>query len=570
MLRPLYFIIIVSCILPTVPGLLGAVLAAFGYVPPIGLNDFSLLGFHAVFNWPGISRSIGTTILSALLSSYLACLMTFAILQSCWNTKLWRKIEISLSPLLAMPHVAFAIGFAFLFAPTGMIARALYEIVGDQNRSQTVSDLALLVKDQYALGLTLMLALKEVPFLLLMSIPILQQLKIEQIEKVSHSLGYSSHHCWWKAIYPQWFVKLRFPMLAVMAYSVSVVDVALIIGPTHPPTFAVLVWQWFNDPDLSLLPRASAGAVLLFILATLHIALARCVEWIITKGYKQWQYSGRSGIALPGKSVFFAITLLTILIAPLMVLWSLAQRWRFPDLVPARYSIRFWQYEWTGVLETLTQTISIAIISATIATLLALAAHEYRLNYRLKVPAYIIAIPMLIPQLSILFGIQIATLYIKTDSYFLWVCWAHVFFAFPYVYLSLDGPWRSFDNGLTRLALSLGKAPFQTWVKIKLPILLPAVTFAWAIGISVSLAQYLPTLTLGAGRVTTITTEAVALSSGYDRRISAIYALCQALLPLIFFSFAILLSRMQGKKYRNLSIKGLFTNESVSRKPHHL
>lgn len=131
-----------------------------------------------------------------------------------------------------------------------------------------------------------------------------------------------------------------------------------------------------------------------------------------------------------------------------------------------------------------------------------------------------IAVPMLVPQLSILFGMQVATLYVAGDAHFFWVCWAHLFFAFPYVYLSLDGPWRSYDERLTRAALSLGKSPLNVWLRIKLPILLPAILYAWAIGISVSLAQYLPTLVLGAGRITTLTTEAVALSSGFDRRVT--------------------------------------------------
>lgn len=86
-----------------------------------------------------------------------------------------------------------------------------------------------------------------------------------------------------------------------------------------------------------------------------------------------------------------------------------------------------------------------------------------------------------------------------------------------------------------------------------MPILLPAIVFAWAVGISVSLAQYLPTLMLGAGRISTITTEAVALSSGFDRRVTAIYAIWQALLPLFFFTFAIMISRLPIK-CRRISI----------------
>lgn len=443
MLRALYLIIIAVCILPTLPGLLGVAVSALGYIPPLGMHHFSLDGFALVFSWEGVWRSIGLTIYSAITSSYLACLITFAVLQATWGSKFWRKVELSLSPLLATPHVAFAIGFSFLFAPTGMGVRALHGLFGYDASPQDINDLAFLIKDPHALGLIVMLALKEVPFLLLMSISILTQLKIDQIEKVSASLGYSKAQMWWKCVFPQWLAKLRFPMLAVIAYSLSVVDVALIIGPTNPPTFAVLVWQWFTEPDLNLLPRAAAGAVVLFAIASLLIAFARLVEWTVTKGIKCWQYSGRSGISLPGKSLFLLIISLTVLMVPLMIIWSFAQRWRFPDLLPSRYSERFWQLEWDSILSTINQSLSIAIITASIALVLAVLAHEYRIKYKWQVPGYIIAIPMLIPQLSILFGLQVVTLYLSSDSYFFWVCWAHVFFAFPFVYLSLDGPWKS-------------------------------------------------------------------------------------------------------------------------------
>ncbi len=76
---------------------------------------------------------------------------------------------------------------------------------------------------------------------------------------VSASLGYDRTSTWIKVIFPLWFAKMRFPIFAVVAYSLSVVDVAMILGPNTPPTFAVLVWQWFNDPDLSLLPERRQG-----------------------------------------------------------------------------------------------------------------------------------------------------------------------------------------------------------------------------------------------------------------------------------------------------------------------
>lgn len=568
MLRTLYLLIVVGCIVPTIPGLLGVLASSLGYLPPLDMQTISLTGFRQVFEWQGVWHSIGLTLYSSVISSYLACVLTFAILQASWGTRFWRRIELMLSPLLAMPHVAFAIGFAFLFAPTGLGARWLHELIGYDPNARSVDALALLVNDPHALGLIVMLALKEVPFLLLMSIPIVQQLNVSQVTKVSASLGYSRNTMWWKCLLPQWLNKLRFPMLAVMAYSLSVVDVALIIGPTNPPTFAVLVWQWFSDPDLTLLPRAAAGAVVLFALAALVIGLARMVEWLLTRGIRRWQWSGRSGISLAGRSLFSVILFISLMMIPLLTLWSFAQRWRFPDVLPSSYTPRFWQYEWQSVASTVQQSLLLALVSATVALVFALLAHEYRIRYRMQIPGYIIAVPMLLPQLSILFGLQIMTLYLHDSAHWFWVCWAHLFFAFPYVYLSLDGPWRSYDHNLTRVSLSLGQSPLRTWWRVKMPLLLPAIVFAWVIGISVSLAQYLPTLMLGAGRIRTITTEAVALSSGFDRRVTAIYALWQAALPLLFFAFAITISRLQAK-YRHLSIKGLLPNESLSRKPRH-
>ncbi|WP_199899785.1 hypothetical protein [Shewanella marina] len=76
-----------------------------------------------------------------------------------------------------------------------------------------------------------------------------------------------------------------------------------------------------------------------------------------------------------------------------------------------------------------------------------------------------------------------------------------------------------------------------------MPQMHSALWFAFAMGCSVSLAQYLPTQMLGAGRITTLTTEAVTLASGQDRRVSAIYGLLQGLLPFALFAFAMIMAK---------------------------
>jgi putative thiamine transport system permease protein len=75
--------------------------------------------------------------------------------------------------------------------------------------------------------------------------------------------------------------------------------------------------------------------------------------------------------------------------------------------------------------------------------------------------------------------------------------------------------------------------------RIKLPMLLRPALFALAVGFAVSVGEYLPTVFAGGGRFATLTTEAVSLASGGDRRVIGVYSFLQALLPWIGFMLAI-------------------------------
>jgi putative thiamine transport system permease protein len=121
------------------------------------------------------------------------------------------------------------------------------------------------------------------------------------------------------------------------------------------------------------------------------------------------------------------------------------------------------------------------------------------------------------------------------------VIWAHLVFVLPYVFLSLADPWRAYDARYTRSALALGSAPWRVFVRVKLPLLLRPLLIACAVAFAVSVGQYLPTLFAGSGRVATLTTEAVTLASGADRRVIGTWAILQAALPWLGYVVAALL-----------------------------
>lgn len=536
------------CFIPLFPAIIGLISSAFSYFPALGLNEFSLLGFKQLVVWPGLLDSIILSLAITFASTFLTALLSFAIVQSMWQSRNWKWIEGLLAPLLALPHVTFAIGFVFLFSPSGLFSRFATLLTGDSS-NVTWS----LIHDQYGLGLILVLTLKEIPFILLMSLALLKQINLKQTFQTALSLGYSTRQTWQKIIFPQWLVKIRFSLFAIAAYSLSVVDIALIIGPTKPYPLAVLVWQWFNHADINHYTTASSGALLLMLLAFFVLSMIRIFEWSIINKCRCWLVSGRFSLPLPGALSVYICYILSLLVLPILLLWSVAFRWSFPALLPTKWSFRYWVDELNYVMEYINNSVLIALISATIALLFAIIIHEFngrrtRNKKSFYVPDIVIALPMLAPQISLLFGLQITTLLFPQPQYFIWVIWAHILFAFPYIYLALNGAYKSYDTRYDKAALSLGLQPFKVWWKIKRPQLMPAIILAWAVGMSVSLAQYLPTLMLGAGRVATITTEAVALASGQQRRLSAIYALLQTLLPFIFFLFAVGLSHFYTNK----------------------
>jgi len=147
--------------------------------------------------------------------------------------------------------------------------------------------------------------------------------------------------------------------------------------------------------------------------------------------------------------------------------------------------------------------------------------------------------PLLVPQIAFLFGAQMLLVRMNVDGTWIALVWSHLLFVFPYVFLSLADPWRSFDLRYRTSALALTGSPLRAFLRVELPLMLRPALFALAIGFAVSVGQYLPTVFAGGGRFTTLTVEAVTLSSGNDPRVTGIYALVQAALPLAMYLFAI-------------------------------
>jgi putative thiamine transport system permease protein len=165
---------------------------------------------------------------------------------------------------------------------------------------------------------------------------------------------------------------------------------------------------------------------------------------------------------------------------------------------------------------------------------------------------WLLYLPLLVPQIAFLFGAQVVLVRIGLDATLIAVIWSHLLFVLPYVFLSLADPYRALDPRYARIAAGLGATPWQAFLRIKAPMLLKPILLALAVGFAVSVGLYLPTLFAGAGRVATLTTEAVTLAGGADRRLVAVTTLLQAGLPLLVYGMALALPALVHRHRRGL------------------
>lgn len=503
-------------------------------------------GFAALAAWDGLWCAVKLSIGTGLISTLAALILTLLIIAALANSASFALIRRTLSPLLALPHAAAALGLAFLISPSGWLSRAL----SPWATGWTDPPNLLILNDPMGLSLTLGLIAKELPFLLLMALAALPQQDAHRNAQVAASLGYGRIMGFTLTTLPALYRALRLPTFAVLAYAMTNVDMAMILGPNLPPPLAVQITKWMADPSLTHIPTAAAAALLQLALVAATLALWLITERLLSPLIPTLAYKGQRGRSLDAVLSPIAQTLGLTLAASLifgmagLALWSVAGLWQFPHAVPETLTLTTWTKALPDLARTSATTLTLALIATTAALTLTLASLESHHRHGTKPTTALIFLPLIIPQIAFLPGLQILALHGGAKGGLAITAVTHTLFVIPYVWLSLAPAFTAFDTRLATTAATLGASPSRIFWAIRAPMLLAPILTAFAVGMAVSIGQYLPTLMIGGGRVETLTTEAIALSSGGNRRLIGAYALTQTLLPALGFALALTLPRL--------------------------
>ena len=503
-----------------------------------GVDAASLM---RVLDTPGIGLSIASSVWTGLVATSLSLALAHLAVAVAMTGGWRRRLNAFSLPLLAMPHLAVGIGLALVLAPSGLLLRLISPAV----TGLTEPPDWLSVQDPYGLSLIAGLVVKETAFLVLVLFAALTQVPAERLLLQARLLGYGRLKAWLVAVAPLLQQQIRLPLAAVLVFGLTNVEMAIPLGPDLPPTFSVMLWRWFVDADPAIHVQAYTGTLLLLFVTVLTVVVASRAGRAFGILWGRWAENGsrlRGEATARGAVGAFvsSVWILGMMALLAILLRSAAGVWRFPDVLPASAALSSWSGVLPGAGNVAGTTILLAAATTLVGVILVLpVAEQLRRDaaLRSRLGAWLF-LPLLLPQMTFLFGVQVLLAYFGLDGTFPAVLWSHLIFALPYLWGLLAPARAAIDPRYLSVARTLGAGPARAWLTSTMPLILRSTLLGMALAFSVSIALYLPTLFAGAGRIATAATEAAAAAGSGTLRLAAVHGILLAVLPLAAFTAA--------------------------------
>ena len=225
------------------------------------------------------------------------------------------------------------------------------------------------------------------------------------------------------------------------------------------------------------------------------------------------------------------ITAIALPFVPLLI-WSFSERWFFPDLLPARFGLRAWTYVFGTaghqIIDALWQSAGVSAAAALVSVGVGVPAgrvlgiYQFRGKYLV---AMLLTLPVIVPSLCVAMGLHLWFLRLGLTETALGVVLVHLTFCLPYAVFVMWGVFANYNPDFEEQARSLGASTRQVVAQVMLPFISSGVMVAALFSFLLSWSQYLSTLIIGGGQITTLPVLLFALMGSGDRPVAAAVSL---------------------------------------------
>lgn len=242
-------------------------------------------------------------------------------------------------------------------------------------------------------------------------------------------------------------------------------------------------------------------------------------------------------------TLLLVIVVLFLPFLPLLI-WSAAQGWYFPQLLPEQWTWANWRSIFTAgtkVGQGFMQSLAIAGLTTGLSLLVGLPAG--RALGLMVFPGkgmikLFLLLPIIVSPMATLMGIQFVLIRLGLSGTLLGVVLVHLLPTIPYMTLVLSSVYANFDTGYEAQARTLGASPLQVLWQVTLPLTAPGVVVGALFAFLISWNEFLLTFFIGGGRVFTLPMVLFTSLQGGNTGLTAAIAITSILPALIFLLFS--------------------------------
>lgn len=246
-----------------------------------------------------------------------------------------------------------------------------------------------------------------------------------------------------------------------------------------------------------------------------------------------------------------AVLWLVVPLLPVLV-WSGAERWTYPDVLPRAWGIQGWRDAGSaGLPEALLRSLVLGVAVAAVATPLGVMIGRvlgWRLTRRPRLVVGLLLVPLVLPPFAVAMGLDVVLIRIGLPELVSVVLLLAVV-AIPYTaYTSATGFARTSPE-LEDQARALGATARQARLRVVLPAVRGSVLVAALLAFLVGWSDYVVTLLVGGGQVVTapVVLGAAASGSGNDAMVAAM-ATATVLPPVLLVTIVAGRSGRRGRR----------------------
>ncbi|MGD6816978.1 ABC transporter permease [Metabacillus sp. 113a] len=432
------------------------------------------------------------------------------------------------SPLL-FPHFVWGYMLLLLLDQTGWIPQILQQI-GWLEKEQ----FPVLIRDEWGIGIILTYVTKEIPFVILMLLPVYLDMDGRRRDLVI-TLGGSKRDVFTTVEWPVIFPVISEIFLILFAFILTAYEVPALLGITYPKMISVLAFDWFYNGDWSQRPLAYTAMLSITVLILL-LTILFYILWGRTRRIRNDSFRGtpfkKKGSA-PVLTIYLALVFM-----PIAALLASSILNRDPqNLLQSAWSLRAWSVlaEDPLLIQSVWTSVAIGVIVVLLNFLLAIPAAKALAfkDFRGKAIAETVLLaPLLVPALLVAMGLHISLIRLGLANEWSGVVLIQLLPTLPYTIKMFRAGFEQMGRSWEEQAATLGASKWRIFRSIHLPLLISSFRASAFLVFVISLGQYILTSLIGGGNVLTLALVYFPYFEQADTAVMAAFSFLFALIPI--------------------------------------